>query len=339
VTVDQQEHLERLGPEPTGDRGPGVTVVVFGSANVDLTVGAPRWPREGETLTGTSFTVGSGGKGLNQAVAAARLGARTAFVGRVGGDAYGSQLQDGLLAEGIDTADLVTDESVPSGVAVVLVDPDGRNRIVVVPGANGQVGPADVERVERRLRTAGVLLVQLELPLRAVTAAVEAAGRLGVRVLLDPAPVPAGPLPAALFGRHVVLTPNESEAAVLVGFDVADDLAAERAAQVLLARGAGGVLLKLGARGLLWATDLGLVRVPPFSVDVVDTVGAGDAVNGAFAAALAGGASAVDAARLAAVAGGLAVTRAGTQGAMPTQAELLAAHSRPRPPAPSLAPT
>lgn len=302
-----------------------MSVVVFGSANTDLTVGSDRWPGEGETVTGTTFTVGLGGKGLNQAVAAARLGAETVFVGRVGADAYGSALRAGLVAEGIDTSDLATDESAPSGVAVVLLDAGGQNRIVVVPGTNGNVAGADVQRLSRRLPSASVLLVQLELPLEPVRAAVEAAGRRGVTVLLDPAPVPTGPLPAGFFAPHVVFTPNEGEAAALVGFDLDDDAAAERAAQVLLARGAGGVLLKLGERGLLWATARDCVRVPPLTVDVVDTVGAGDAVNGAFAAALAVGASRVDAAHQAAVAGGLAVTRAGARAAMPTRTELLGA--------------
>lgn len=315
-----------------------MTVVVFGSANTDLTVGSERWPGEGETLTGSFFTVGLGGKGLNQAVAAARLGAETVFVGRVGADGYGAQLRAGLVAEGIDTDDLATDPSLPSGVAVVLVGADGQNRIVVVPGANGTVGPADLERVEQRLSGAQVLLVQFELPLEPVRAAVEAAGRHGVTVLLDPAPVPPGALSAGFFAPHVILTPNEGEAAALVGFDLLDDSSVERAAHVLLARGAGGVLLKLGGRGLLWATDHECVRVPAAAVEVVDTVGAGDAVNGAFAAALARGSSPVEATREASVAGGLAVTRAGAHAAMPTRAELLLASPAGDTPSPSLTP-
>jgi len=270
----------------------------------------------------------------------ARPGPRGAVGGGPAGPvAAAPELRNGLLAERIDTVDLAIGPSSQSGVAVVLVGPDGQNRILVVPGANGRVGVADVERVERRLHTARIVPVQLELPLGPVRAAVEAAGRLGVTVLLDPAPVPDGPLSAVFYSAHVVLTPNESEAAASVGFDVSDDRTAEQAARLLLARGAGGVLLKLGARGLLWATERSCVRGPPLVVDVVDTVGAGDAVNGAFAAALAGGATAVDAAHLAAAAGGLAVSRPGARSAMPTRAEVAAARSQTREIATSLAPT
>lgn len=299
-----------------------MSIVVFGSANADLTVSAERCPEPGETLTGTSFAVGLGGKGLNQAVAAARLGATTAFVGRVGGDAYGAQLAAALVGEGIDVDDLVVDDESASGAALIIVEPEGQNRIVVVPGANGRVSASDVTRLEARLPGASLLLVQLELPLAAVVAAVQAAGRHGVRVLVDPAPVPGHELPVVFYAPHVVLTPNESETAALVGFEPDDDAAVERAARVLLARGAGGVLLKLGERGLYWASPHGSARAPATRVRVVDTVGAGDAVNGAFAASLAQGYDHTVALARAAAAGGLAVTRAGALSAMPTEDEL-----------------
>jgi len=305
------------------------SVVVLGSANADLTVRIPRLPEVGETLTGTAFAEGLGGKGLNQAVAAARLGARTAMVGRVGADAYGERLRSGLAADGVDVTDVTVDPSAPSGVAVVLVDEAGQNRVVVVPGTNGGVGEPELERLAVRLLAAEVLLLQLEVPLRAVADAVGIAARLGVRVLLDPAPAPSRGLPPSVYARHVVLTPNEVEAAALVGHPLQDDEAVEDAARTLLHRGAGGVVLTLGARGVCWAEVRGagvvLGRHPAHPVDVVDTTGAGDATNGALAAALAGGLGLAEAARWGAVAGSLAVAREGAREAMPRRADLLAA--------------
>ena len=301
-----------------------MSVVVMGSANADLTVGARRWPEAGETLTGTSFVAGVGGKGLNQAVAAARLGAKTSFVGRVGADAYGAQLRVALEAEGIGTDGLAVDRTKATGVAVVLVDPTGQNRIVVLPGANGGVGAREIAHLEATLQRDDVLMLQLEIPLEVVVEALQVAGRVGARVLLDPAPALAGAVPAAFYAPHVVLTPNEPEAAGLVGFPLLDDAAARRAAAVLLDRGAGAVLLKLGARGLLWGTRGQLTAAPALVVPVVDTVGAGDAVNGAMAAALAEGTAPELAVPWAAAAGAVAVTRSGAASAMPSTAELRA---------------
>lgn len=303
-------------------------VVVLGSANVDLTVRVPRLPEIGETLTGTSFTEGLGGKGLNQAVATARLGARTAMVGRIGADPYGDRLRSGLAADGVDVDDLTTDPSALSGVAVVVVDADGQNRVVVVPGTNGAVGEPELERLAARLLVADLLLLQLEVPMAAVAGAVGTAARLGVRVLLDPAPAPPGGLPASVRARHVVLTPNEVEAAALVGHPLDSDAAVEDAARALLGRGVGGVVLTLGSRGVCWAEGTRLGRHPALEVPVVDTVGAGDATNGALAAALAAGHGLAEAARWGAAAGSLAVTRAGACSAMPTRAELFAALDR-----------
>lgn len=298
-----------------------MSVVVFGSANADLTVSSRRFPEPGETLTGTSFTTGLGGKGLNQAVAAARLGAPTAFVGRVGSDDFGHQLRSGLAHDQVDVSDLSADAARPSGVAIIFLGAEGQNSIVVVPGANGAVGRVELERLDRRLQSATVLLLQLELPMAAVLAAIEMAGHREVTVLLDPAP--AVNLPSTAYASHVILTPNEVEAAMLVGFDLVDDDAVLRAARTLLGRGAGGVVIKLGARGLVWATAGRWGREPALPVVVRDTVGAGDAVNGALAAALGRGAPLTEAVREAAAAGGLAVTRPGGYAAMPTREELL----------------
>ncbi len=300
-----------------------MTVVVFGSANADLTVRARRVPAAGETVAGTSFSVGPGGKGLNQAVAAARLGAPTVFVGRVGDDDHGTVLRSALADAGVDVTDLDRDGDTTSGVAVVIVGPDGQNRIIVVGGANDAVHTADVTRLADRLRPGDVLLVQLELPMDAVRAAVAVARTVGARVVLDPAPVPDGGLPASLHAPHVVLTPNESEGAHLVGHPLDDDAAAERAVRTLLGRGVGAVVLKLGERGACWAYGDQLGWRPAASVEVRDTVGAGDAVNGALGAALHSGASVEEATRWAVAAGTVAVTRSGTYGAMPTVTQVV----------------
>jgi ribokinase len=301
------------------------SVVVFGSANADMTVRSPRLPSVGETVSGTSFAVALGGKGLNQAVAAARLGAPTAMVGRVGSDVFGDQLRDGLRSSRVNVGDLITDETLMSGVAVVLVGEAGENRIVVIPGANGAVGAEDLTRLSERLVVGTILMLQLELPSEAVSAAIELAAARQVTVILDPAPVPAQGLPNCAFADHVLLTPNEHEARALVGFELDSEAAIREAARFLLERGVGAVVLKLAERGLYWATRIESGREFAREVHVVDTVGAGDAVNGALAAALARGASLSDAAREAVVAGGLAVMKAGACASMPSRHELLAA--------------
>ena len=301
-----------------------MSVTIFGSANMDLVVQVPRIPEAGETLTGSAFTLGLGGKGSNQAVAAARLGANTAFVGRVGDDAYGTAVREGLLSAGVDIAALNRDATAATGVALVVVADNGENTIIVVPGANGAVDSHDLQNLGHRLAGGGVLLVQLELPMPMVVAAVVAAGQHRVRVILDPAPAPAGGLPAELYAPHVILTPNESEAAALVGYGLDTDAAAERAARTLLERGVSAVVLKLGERGICWAQDGDVGWAPALPVVVRDTVGAGDAVNGALGVALDEGSPFPEAVRWAVAAGAVAVTRAGAFAAMPTRAEVLA---------------
>lgn len=296
-----------------------MTVLVFGSANMDIIVRAPRWPSSGETIAGTSIDTTPGGKGANQAVAAARLGCATAFVGRVGADPFGAALRKSLAADGVDTTDLRTDDSCETGVACIVVDDAADNRIIIVAGANGKVGEEDLRRLHIRLRKASFLLVQLELDLDVVTRAIIDAGREGVRVIADPAPAPLGALPAEFFSPHVILTPNETEAHALAGYPVDTDEAACAAALELTARGAGAVAIKLGARGLCWSTGGAAEIVRAARVVAVDTVGAGDAVNGAIAAALSEGQSFGTAAHWAAAAGALTVTKPGAQPAMPTR--------------------
>lgn len=277
----------------------------------------------GETLRGRSVATTPGGKGANQAVAAARLGCRTAFIGRVGADPFGVALRQSLITDGVDVADLRTDSDRETGVACIVVDDAADNRIIIVAGANSGVGDDELARLRSRLSTAQILLVQLELSLDVVTQAIQEAGRAGVRVIADPAPAPTGALPAEFFSRHVVLTPNETEAEALVGYPVDSDDAACRAALELTARGAGAVVVKLGARGLCWSTGEVAGIVQSAEVGAVDTVGAGDAVNGAIAAALSEGRAFGTAVRWAAAAGALAVTKAGAQPAMPTREAVL----------------
>ncbi len=301
-----------------------MSVLVLGSANMDLVAHAARAPRAGETVTGTDFALGLGGKGLNQAVAAARCGASVAFVGRVGADGHGRALREGLSAAGVDVTGLVDDPSHASGVAVIVVSDDGDNRILVVPGANGAVGADELARLTARLHRGCVLVVQLEVPMSAVEEAVSAAGQRGVRAVVDPAPGPDQGLPDALYAAHVILTPNEGEAELLVGHPLDTAPLAERAARTLVARGAGAVAVKLGERGVCWVEGDRLGWQPAGRVAVRDTVGAGDAVNGALAVALHEGLPFPEAVRWGVAAGAVAVTRSGAFDAMPRRDEVLA---------------
>lgn len=298
-----------------------MTIVVFGSINMDLVARTPRLPAPGETLTGHTFFTAPGGKGANQAVACARLGAPTRMVGRVGDDLFGEQLRASLRAAGVLDDDVLTTPG-PSGVALIAVDDAAENTIVIVPGANGAVGSDDMPRLEQALNGARVLLLQLETPLATVVAAARAARARGITVLLDPAP--ALPLPDELYALADILTPNESEAATLTGIPVHDEQSAAAAARALLARGVRTVIIKLGARGALTADANGARLWPAFTVTPVDTVAAGDAFNGGLAVALSEGRSFEEAIRWGLAAGALSVTKPGAQPSMPERKELLA---------------
>lgn len=298
-----------------------MAVVVFGSINMDLVVRAPRLPAPGETLTGRAFQTTPGGKGANQAVACARLGAATRMIARVGDDVFGGTLRDGLRDNGVDVDGVATGAGVPSGVALITVDDGGENTIVVVPGTNGALGSDDIARLDGLLGDARVMLLQLEVPLAAVVSAAELARRRGVTVVLDPAP--ARPLPPALYAAADILTPNETEAAALTGISTDSRDGVRRAARALLERGARGVLVKMSDKGAYW-DDGGEGRFwPAFPVTAVDTVAAGDAFNGALAVALDDGLPFSDAVRWGLAAGALAVTRHGAQASMPTRQDLM----------------
>lgn len=296
-------------------------VVVVGSLNMDLIVRAPRLPVGGETLAGHGFFTAAGGKGANQAVAAARLGARVAMVGCVGDDAYGSELCDGLQAEGIDCRGVDVVADVPTGIASILVDDAGQNAIVIVAGGNGEMSPERVERHEALLANAEVVIAQLEVPAATVEATLSHAHALGRTVILNPAPA-VGPLPAHWYGLVDYLIPNESEAALLTGLPVDSPETALRAAHRLLEAGARHVLITLGRQGVLYADATRHLHVPVTPVVAVDTTAAGDTFVGGFAAGLAEGMRLEAAIALGQQAAALAVTRPGAQPSIPHRHEL-----------------
>jgi ribokinase len=299
-----------------------MSVIVFGSINMDLVARTPRLPATGETITGHEFFTAPGGKGANQAVAAARLGTPTRMVGRVGGDGFGQELRHNLAEAGVDISQVLVDDSVSSGVAVIAVDDAAQNTIIIIPGANGQVGPADVNRLEAVLAGARVLLLQFEVPLTATIAAAQAARRTGVTVILDPAPVVD--IPAELYQGLDIITPNEIEAGQLVGFPVKTEADAARAARLLLERGVKTAVIKMGALGVFYSDGHSEAFFPAFPVKAVDTVAAGDAFNGGLATALVAGHDLATAVAWGAAVGALSATKAGAQPSLPNRVDFAA---------------
>ncbi|MDF5706462.1 MAG: ribokinase [Nostoc sp. S4] len=293
-----------------------MTIIVFGSINIDLVATAPRLPVGGETLLGEDFFQVSGGKGANQAVALARLGIPAQMVGRVGADNFGVELVNNLQASGVRTNNVFVDQTVSSGVAIITVSQSGENQIVVIPGANGRVNQEDVQRLSYLLPEATALLLQLEIPIPAVVAAAKAATSANIKVILDPAPAQSN-LPAELYRLVDIITPNEVEAGQLVGFTVDGEETAAKAAEILLQRGVKCAIVKLGAKGVFCATLEEKFFVPAFGVHVVDTVAAGDAFNGGLAAALFAGIPLHQAVVWGAAAGALAATKPGAQTSLP----------------------
>lgn len=291
-------------------------VVVVGSLNMDLVTRAERLPRAGETLAGESFTTVPGGKGANQAVAAARLGARVAMVGCVGDDAYGEQLRAALVAEQVDCQAVTSVAGVSSGVALIVVDASSQNAIVIVAGGNGQLMPDVVATFDAKLAEADVIICQLEVPMETVAYTLKRGRELGKIVILNPAPASA-PLPAAWYPMIDYLIPNESEAAMLSGLPVDSLASAEAAATKLLEAGAAKVIITLGALGSLFADGQRFEHFPAPRVQPVDTTAAGDTFVGGFAAALAQGKSETEAIGFGQIAAALSVTRAGAQPSIP----------------------
>lgn len=297
-------------------------VVVIGSLNMDLVTRAPRLPKGGETLIGQSFATVSGGKGANQAVAAARLGAQVSMIGCVGNDAYGEALRGALLAEQID-CQAVSTVGGSSGVALIVVDDSSQNSIVIVPGANGALTAEAIDRFDSVIRAADVLICQLEVPDASVGHALKRGRELGKTVILNPAPV-SRPLPSDWYASIDYLIPNESEASALSGLSVDSLESAQAAATRLMAMGAGKVIITLGAQGSLFADGQRFEHFPALVVNAVDTTAAGDTFVGGFAAALAAGKDEAQAIRFGQVAAALSVTRAGAQPSIPALSEVQA---------------
>jgi ribokinase len=297
-------------------------IVVVGSANTDMVVQTERIPKPGETVLGGEFILAAGGKGANQAVSAARLGASVTLVARVGEDIFGDRAIQNFQQEGINTRYVFRDAGSPSGVALIIVDRKGENVISVAPGANGRLSQEDVHLASSAIEKAQVLLLQLEVPLDTVRSAARLAFEAGVKVILNPAP--AQELDDDLLSHVSVLTPNETETEILTGIPVSDEESAQRAAAVLHDRGVESVIITMGARGSFISSADTHCLVPSRRITAVDTTAAGDAFNGALACTLAEGTNLETAVRLANLAGALAATRLGAQPSLPTREQLRA---------------
>jgi len=293
-----------------------MSVVIFGSINMDLAIATPRLPLPGETITATNFATAPGGKGANQAVAASRLGVNTHMVGRIGSDSFGEKLLESLATAGVETRGVLISDRSSSGVAVIAVGGGGENSIIVVPGANGEIDKKDSDRLKDLLPGKTALLLQLEIPLEAVINAAKIAKEIGVKVILDPAPFRED-IPAELYQLIDIITPNEIEASQLVGFPVNNPETAKKAAQELRRRGVKIAIVKLGARGVICVSENQTLFIPAFPVETVYTVAAGDAFNGGLVAALDKPLSLREAVKWGAVAGALCATKSGAQSAMP----------------------
>lgn len=299
------------------------SIVVVGSVNLDLVCVGKKIPAPGETVWGHQFQTFHGGKGANQAVAVGRLGYPVSMVGKVGDDDFGSRLRQGLRAAHVNVRSVSTAKAIASGVALITVDSKGQNSITVIPGANGELRPQDLEKSLPSLRSAGMILCQLEVPMETVEYLCTLASRLKVPLMLDPAPARA--IPRKILRCVTYLTPNETETCTLCGI-AAEELTPDTVgdcAEKLQREGAANVVIKMGKHGAFIAGAGGLRKmVPAFKVKAVDSTAAGDAFNGALAVALMRGFTLEEAVRFAAAAGAMSATRAGAQTSMPTAKEV-----------------
>ena len=291
------------------------SIVVIGSSNTDMVIKADHLPLPGETVLGGTFLLNPGGKGANQAVAAARLESLVCFITKTGNDAFGKENIALFQQEGIDTGYALVDEQLPSGVALITVDKKGENCIVVASGANASLLPADLLPAREKIVSASVLVLQLEIPLETVEYAAAFAAGAGVQVILNPAPARA--LPDSLLQYISILTPNETEAELLTGIAIHDIASAEQAAKLLQQKGVATVLITLGDKGALLVTAGTVTHIPSFAVQAVDTTAAGDVFNGALAVAVAQNTALPDAVLFATKAAAISVTRMGAQSSAP----------------------
>jgi ribokinase len=300
-------------------------VLVVGSLNMDLIALTPQLPRPGETVLGTRWTTAYGGKGSNQAVAAARMGARVAMMGRVGDDAYGRTLRDALVEEGIDCQAVTIDPEQPTGLGLITVDEAGRNTIVVIPGSNATLQPAHLDAHRALLERARIVVCQLETPLATVARTIALAAELGKFVILNPAPAPeASVLEPALLRQVSLLVPNDTEAARLTGLAVHSIAQALEAAKVLHTRGAAEVIITLAEQGLVHSRRGVQQHHPAHPTKAIDATAAGDTFIGGLAAALARGEPMERAMAIGQVAASITVSRIGAQSSIPRRAEVMA---------------
>lgn len=298
----------------------GRRIVVVGSSNTDMILQLERVPRPGETVLGGHFAMAAGGKGANQAVAAARAAGEVSFIARVGKDIFGDLAIKGFRQDNINVDHLTVDDTLASGTALIFVAENGENSIGVAPGANDQLSPLDVDRAKEQIARAEILLLQLETPLETIAAAIRIAKKHGVRVILNPAP--ARHLPNNILSDISILTPNEHEAELLTGIKVDSDEAALQAAKTLQDEGVSTVIITLGAKGAMIASSTVTSIVPSFKVNAVDTTAAGDTFNGALAVAIAEGMELIKAVEFANAAAALSVTRLGAQPSIPTREDI-----------------
>ena len=295
-------------------------IAVVGSSNMDLVVKSQRIPAVGETILGGDFIMVPGGKGANQAVAAAKLGAEVYFIAKLGNDIYAKQSIENFKKETVNTSHVIQTGEAPSGVALIMVDDAGNNSIVVAPGANNTLLPADVKKAESDIASCGAVVAQLEVPLETIEFTAKMANDLKVPFVLDPAP--ARELSPEMLGMVDVLTPNETEAQMLTGIEVTDEETARAAAGKLLENGIKTVIITLGNKGYLLADSEETKYVSAQKVDAVDSTAAGDAFTGSLAVGIAQGKAILDAALFANYVAALSVTRMGAQSSMPALAEV-----------------
>ena len=295
-------------------------IFVIGSSNTDMVVKSAKLPAPGETIIGGEFLMNPGGKGANQAVAAAKLGAEVVFLCKVGSDIFGKQAIEGFKTEGIDIDYVLTDAANPSGVALILVDDKGENSIAVASGANGNLQVEELDSIIAQIKKEDIVLLQLEIPLATVESALKRCSEKGAKVILNPAP--AALLNDAVFPYIDIITPNETEAELLTGIKVSDLQSAESAAKALIAKGVANVIITLGSQGALVYSQSINVLVPSPKVVAVDTTAAGDVFNGALAVALSEGKDLKDAAEFACKVASIAVTRMGAQASAPKRSEI-----------------
>ena len=295
-------------------------ILVVGSCNTDMVIKAAHLPRPGETILGGTFFMNPGGKGANQAVAIARLGGSVTFICKTGSDIFGHQSQQLFEEEGINTSYVFSDSGNPSGVALITVDEKAENCIVVASGANANLLPSDLAKAEEAIELADLILMQLEVPMETVCFVADIAWQKGKKVILNPAP--AHPLPADLLHHLYLITPNETEAEMITGVKITDDISAVEAARVLSGMGVQHVIITLGSKGALICSDGEAEIVPALKVEAVDTTAAGDVFNGALTVALSEGRSLKESVRFACKASAISVTRVGAQSSAPYRNEV-----------------